>query len=62
VLVTPVIVVALMQANLTIRLAVMSAVLWVVGSLQCVFPIVQYHELRRTKEGFGIDELAKAFD
>ncbi len=62
VLVTPVIVVALMQANLTIRLAVMSAVLWIVGSLQCVFPIVQYHELRRTKEGFGIDELAKAFD
>jgi len=62
VLVTPVIVVALMQSNLTIRLAVISAVLWVVGSLQCVFPIVQYHELRRTKEGFGIDELAKAFD
>jgi len=62
VLVTPVIVVALMQSNLTIRLAVLSAVLWVAGSLQCVFPIVQYHELRRTKEGFGIDELAKAFD
>jgi hypothetical protein len=58
----PVTVVAVMQADLTTRLAVMSAVLWVVGSLQCVFPIVQYHELRRTKEGFGAEELAKAFD
>jgi hypothetical protein len=62
VLITPLTVVAMMQSNLTTRLAVLSAVLWVVGSLQCVFPIVQYHELRRTKEGFGIDELAKAFD
>lgn len=61
-LAVPATVVAVMQADLTTRLAVMSAVLWVVGSLQCVFPIVQYHELRRTKEGFGAEELAKAFD
>jgi hypothetical protein len=35
---------------------------WFFGSLACVFPIVLYHELRRTKEGFGAEELAKAFD
>jgi len=44
------------------RFVASSAEFWVAGSLQCVFPIVLYHELRRTKEGFGIDELAKAFD
>ncbi|HET6162569.1 MAG TPA: hypothetical protein VFG37_02805 [Planctomycetota bacterium] len=44
------------------ELLLTSAVTWVASSLQCVFPIVLYHELRRTKEGFGAEELAKAFD
>jgi hypothetical protein len=44
------------------ELVMTRVVTWVASSLQCVFPIVLYHELRRTKEGFGIDELAKAFD
>jgi hypothetical protein len=44
------------------HLAAESAMQWFFGSLACVFPIVLYHELRRTKEGFGAEELAKAFD
>ena len=44
------------------HLAAESAFQWFFGSLACVFPIVLYHELRRTKEGFGAEELAKAFD
>jgi hypothetical protein len=34
----------------------------VVASIFCVFPIVLYHELRESKEGIGIDELAAVFD
>ncbi len=58
----PVAIVAQFAGGPMTRFVASSALLWVAGSLQCVFPIVLYHELRRTKEGFGIDELAKAFD
>jgi hypothetical protein len=34
----------------------------VMSSLTCVLPIVLYHELRETREGIGIDELAAVFD
>jgi hypothetical protein len=32
------------------------------ASLHCVTPVVLYHELRDTKEGFGLEDLAAVFD
>lgn len=32
------------------------------ASLHCVTPVVLYHELRDTKEGFGIEDLATVFE
>ena len=32
------------------------------ASLHCVTPVVLYHELRDTKEGFGLEDLASVFD
>lgn len=34
----------------------------VFASCSCVLPIVLYHDLRETKEGFGIEDLASVFD
>jgi hypothetical protein len=61
-IVGPVVAITTFSGGATTTLVTTSAMYWVMGSLYCVFPIVLYHELRRTKEGFGIDELAKAFD
>ena len=32
------------------------------GSFNAVVPAVAYHDLRKAKEGLGIEELAKVFD
>jgi hypothetical protein len=39
-----------------------SALELLLASLACVLPVVLYHELRDTKEGFGIEDLATVFD
>lgn len=44
------------------KFLVTSAMELFMASLHCVTPVVLYHELRDSKEGFGLDDLASVFD